>query len=63
MMLSSKFTFSLIVIAALLVSGVGLMAQDAYADTTAQFDAPEFSAYTLTLQQLTFNLTNQLMEH
>ena len=31
MMLSSKFTFSLIAIAALLVSGSGLMAQDAYA--------------------------------
>ena len=31
MMLSSKFTFSLIAIAALLVFGSGFMAQDAYA--------------------------------
>ena len=39
MMLSSKFTFSLIVLAALLVSGSGLMAQDAY----AAWNAPELS--------------------
>ena len=38
MMLSSKFTFSLISIAALLVSGSGLVLHDAYA-----IDAPEFT--------------------
>ena len=38
MMLSSKFTFSLIALAALLVSGSGFMAQDAYA-----WNAPEFT--------------------
>jgi len=36
---SSKFTFSLIAFAALLVSGSGLMTQDAF----AAFDAPEFT--------------------
>ena len=36
---SSKFTFSVIAFAALLVSGSGLMIQDAY----GVFDAPEFS--------------------
>ena len=36
---SSKFTFSLIAFAALLVSGSGLMIQDAY----AAIDAPEFT--------------------
>ena len=38
MMLSSKFTFSLIAIAALLVSGSGLVLHNAYG-----FDAPEFT--------------------
>ena len=37
---SSKFTFSLIAFAALLVSGSGLMIQDTY----AAIDAPEFTA-------------------
>ena len=37
---SSKFTFSLIAFAALLVSGSGLVIQDAYA---AAIDAPEFT--------------------
>jgi len=36
---SSKFTFSLIAFAALLVSGSGLMIQDTY----AAIDAPEFT--------------------
>ena len=38
MMLSSKFTFSLIAITSLLVSGSGLVLHDAYG-----FDAPEFT--------------------
>ena len=37
---SSKFTFTLIAIAALFVGGSGLVAQDAFAAT---FDAPEFT--------------------
>ena len=40
-MLSSKFTFSLIAFAALLVSGSGLVVQDAYG--AAGFHAPEFT--------------------
>ena len=39
---SSKFTFSLIAIAALFVGGSGLMAQDAYASILTA-DAPEFT--------------------
>ena len=39
------------------------MAQDAYADTTAQFDAPEFSAYHINTTATHVHLTNQLMEH
>ena len=39
MMLLSKFTFSLIAIAALLVSGSGLVIQETY----AAIDAPEFT--------------------
>ena len=52
MMLSSKFTFSLIAIAALLVSGSGLMIQDAFAG-----DAPEFTAIHLntTATHITFD--------
>ena len=49
---SSKFTFSLIAFAALLVSGSGLMIQDAYAG-----DAPEFTAIHLntTATHITFD--------
>jgi hypothetical protein len=49
---SSKFTFSLIAFAALLVSGSGLVIQDAYA-----IDAPEFTAKHLntTATQVTFD--------
>ena len=53
MMLSSKFTFSLIAITALLISGSGLMIQDAYG-----FDAPEFTCIHLntTATHCTFDL-------
>ena len=52
-MLSSKFTFSLIAITALLISGSGLMIQDAYG-----FDAPEFTCIHLntTATHCTFDL-------
>ena len=51
---TSKFTFSLIAIAALLVSGSGFMIQDAYATTA---DAPEFTAvhYNTTATIVTFD--------
>ena len=56
---SSKFTFSLIAIAALFVSGSGLMAQDAYAALMHQNSLVSTS----TQQQLIVLLTNQLTEH
>ena len=58
-MLSSKFTFSLIAIAALFASGSGIMAQDAYAREDPTFTAAHINT-TATKLSFDFNLNGTL---
>ena len=59
MMLSSKFTFLLIAIAALFASGSGIMAQDAYAREDPTFTAAHINT-TATKLSFDFNLNGTL---
>jgi hypothetical protein len=58
-MLSSKFTFSLIAITALLISGSGIMAQDAYAREDPTFTAKHINT-TATVLTFDFALNGTL---